>query len=590
MLTRWKLTRWGYLVVAVFVIAVLFVASCGGAEPTATPVPTKAPAPTATAVPPTTTPVTPVQSTPTLAPSPILAAPTATLTRVPPTPTATPSIKRGGILRAWSTSDPSNLDPIQIATVFTQQLTSLVYNNPFFFDPHAPGEQKPVPDLATSAVLSADGLTWTLKVRPGVTWSDSQAVTSADFKISLERIVNPPKGVTSVNSSLYQVIDTVEAPDPNTVVIRLKQPSAPFLSLVSWAWAAVMPKHILDQNPKALEQTMLGSGPYILKEWAKGVSLTFARNPNYFKPGLPYLEGVQYAIIADAAAQTAALMTRQLDVTGWGSRGITRDEANQLKSRYPNGKVYETVCGCPIPMRFNMTKPPFNDLRVRQAFFLASDQNLIRQLYLNGLGQTGGYMPRGEWSLPNVDELPMVVGPKPADIERAKKLLADAGYSNGFETTYTGPALPFYDGVGIAYQTALKKIGVTVKMVQLAYPATFFDQLAKGNFDFGIELAAFPLNDPNSWLSIWTTGDSRNYGGFSDATVDALYQQQAVTVDPTKRKELVIKLQQRLLELMPGFPSLHLVFQNFFQDYVRNYDGPGFLYDNLRLEDIWLDK
>jgi peptide/nickel transport system substrate-binding protein len=193
--------------------------------------------------------------------------------------------QKGGVLRVALAGDPPSLDMHQEQTFLVTIPFSPVYNTLVVFDPH--GYPNIIGDLAKSWTLSNDKMTWTFTLHQGVKFHDGSELTSADIKASWDKIISPPEGVLSPRKSLYQMVKSIEAPDPSTVVFRLHYASPSFLSMLAHPANFIYAKKYLDQDPNYYKQHAMGSGPFKLKEYVRGASIEMERNPNYWKPGLP---------------------------------------------------------------------------------------------------------------------------------------------------------------------------------------------------------------------------------------------------------------------------------------------------------------
>lgn len=571
----------------VMLAAMLVVSSCAPAAPTSLGTP-----PQSALSSPTPVTAAPETSRPSVATTPTPVRSTAGV----PSPTAVQkkSPRYGGVLRLWAEADPGALDPHQDNTsIRGVALFALAYSGLLMWDPHSPADQKAIPDLAESWNVSGDGLIWTFKLKPGVTFSDGSPLTAADVKFTYDRIMSPPKGVRSAYAGLWKGVQSIDAPDDRTVEIRLAQPKAFLLPLVTWNSSLITPRRVLEADQQALKQKTVGTGPFILKDWKKSVSFTFEKNPNYFKKGLPYLDGIQSIVIPDSSTQFAALRTGKVHMSGYGSRGLSTTEATQLKKEVPDAQVWRYGCGCLGRLLFNVQKKPLNDVRVRQAAALVLDGKLAIDLAYEGVGAVGGFIPvESYWSLPK-DELqrawPVVRGPTADEIARAKKLMADAGYKDGVTTTYMQSSTPTYEEQMLAIKKQLELIGFKVNAIVRQYPAQFNEALAAGAFEVTGQPTVASVLDPDVYLGMYVTSDPQNFGNFSDAQVDDLYKRQSQTVDREQRRQLVWQLQRRLMETVPAVIYVHREFTHAAISQVRNYEGPRpMLYDNLRFEDVWL--
>jgi peptide/nickel transport system substrate-binding protein len=344
----------------------------------------------------------------------------------------------GAILRVALAADPPSLDMHQETAFAVAQPMGAVYNNLIAFDPH--NYPQIIGDLAQSWTISDDYLSYTFTLHEGVKFHDGSELTSADVKTSWDRIVAPPEGVISTRRSNYQMIKSIEAPDRKTVVFRLHHPSPSFLSTLAHPANFIFAKKYLDQDPQYYKSQAVGTGPFMLKNYVRGSYIELERNPNYWKKGVPYLDGITYFIIKDTSARAKALRSGRVDAE---LRYLPRSEADAIKEQLGD----KIVVAAPRPsnthgVTFNVDKKPFDDERVRKALTLAIDRyDMAKTLApLTGLETVGGLLhPDTPWALDGeeLQALPGYGKDYEANLREATRLLAEAGYPNGFQTVLT---------------------------------------------------------------------------------------------------------------------------------------------------------
>jgi peptide/nickel transport system substrate-binding protein len=278
--------------------------------------------------------------------------------------------QRGGILKVSLSGDPPSLDMHQESTFFVDIPMSTVYTDLVVFDPH--GFPKIIGYLAKSWEKSEDGKTWTFKLHEGVKFHDGTEMTSADVKDSWDHIYNPPKGFISTRRTDYQMIESIDAPDKYTVVFHLKYPAASFLSMLAAPPNFIYAKADMDKGPDWHKKNANGTGPFKLKKYLRGSSLEVERNPNYFKEGLPYMDGVKYFMIKDLSASAKSVRSGRTDVEFRGFppaevEAMVKQMGDKLVVRYPKAMGQWGVA-------INVDKKPFDDERVRRALGLALDR------------------------------------------------------------------------------------------------------------------------------------------------------------------------------------------------------------------------
>ncbi len=437
--------------------------------------------------------------------------------RAAPAALAEEKPQRGGVLRVALAGDPPSLDMHQESTFLVDIPFSTVYNTLIVYDPH--GYPKIIGDLAKSWTVSDDKMTYTFTLHQGVKFHDDSPLTSAD--------VIPPEGVVSPRKTLFQAIQSIEAPDLYTVVFRLHYPSASFLSMLAHPACFIYAKKYLDQDPHWYKRNAMGSGPFKLKQYVHGASIEMERNPKYWKQGLPYLDGIKYYIITDDGARAKAIRSDRADVE---FRGFPPAEVEAIKGQMGD-KITVAYPGQPGQwgIAFNVDKKPFDDERVRKAMSLAIDRyDMAKTLTpLTGLDTVSGLIPpHAPWAL-SPEELQALPGfgkDFQANLQEAKYLLAEAGYPDGFKTVLMNRSikLPYID-LGVYLVSAWKKVGIEAEH-KLEESASWTK--SRNNRDFEVMVDPYGtvgVADPDELLVKFTTGAFGNYGRFSEPVADKLF-------------------------------------------------------------------
>jgi peptide/nickel transport system substrate-binding protein len=500
--------------------------------------------------------------------------------------------QKGGVLRVALAGDPPSLDMHQESTFLVDIPFSTVYNTLVTYDPH--GYPKIIGDLAKSWTLSDDKLTYTFTLHQGVTFHDDSPLTSADVKASWDRIAFPPEGIVSPRKNYFLMIKSIEAPDPYTVVFHLKSPSASFLTMLAHPANFIFAKKYLDQDPQYYRQNAMGSGPFKLKNYVRGSYIEMERNPKYWKKGLPYLDSIKYYIIRDDEARAKAIRADRVEVE---FRGFPPAAVEAIKSQMGD-KVVVAYPGQPgnWGVAFNVDKKPFDDERVRKAMSLALDRyDMAKTLKpISGLDTPAGPIsPDSAYGLKGeeLQALPGFGKDHEANLKEARRLLADAGYPDGFKTVLLNRAikLPYID-MGVYLVSAWKKIGIDAEH-RLEESATW--SKARQSRDFEVMVAPNGTNtggDPDEVLGRFITGSPQNYGRFSDPVIDKLFQQQAVELDEQKRIQIAKELQKHLINKAWWLPCMAWTRAEVRSTRIRNYEPHPNHWMNRRLEDVWLAK
>ncbi len=396
----------------------------------------------------------------------------------------------------------------------------------------------------------------------------------------------------STHKAYYQVmVEKIDAPDRDTVVFHLKYPAASFIPLMAHPARPIYAKKYLDQDPHYYKRHVMGTGPFKFKQYVRGSYLELERNPDYWVKGRPYLDGAKYFMIKDLSARAKSVRSGRTDVEFRGFppaevEAMQNQLGDQVTVRYPPPSIFWGVA-------FNMDQKPFNDERVRQALSLAVDRyEMAETLYpLSGLGTVQAiHPPDSKWGLPQevLQQLPGYGKDAEANLKEAKRLLAEAGYPNGFKTVLMNRAvkLPYID-FGVYLISSWKKIGIEAEH-KLVESASWIKDLRSRNFQLAVDPGGSISGDPDELLVRWITGEPNNYGRFSDPRVDELFQQQRREVDEAKRIELVHEMQRAIFDKSWWLQGLGWTRIEVRSSRIRNYEPHPSHWDNRRLQDVWL--
>jgi peptide/nickel transport system substrate-binding protein len=491
---------------------------------------------------------------------------------------------RGGVLTRALYNDPPSFDTMANTTGRVIAVVGPCCNGLLRYDALDP--DKIILDLAESYEVSTDGLAYTFQLRKGVKFHDGRPMTSEDVKYTFDVMRNPPKGIVSVRANLFDAVDAIIVPTAHTVRFLLKRKSPSLISNLAGGWMVVLPKHILEKGP--MEDVVVGTGPYKLKEDKRGVSIELVRNPDYHVPERPYLDGIKYFVIPDENSSFGYFRTGQIDE--WAPSGaVAEGRQKEMEGRAYTLSGVSTSSNC---LHFNAQEKPFDDIRVRLALCLAINRQESLDTVFGGGGVTAGLSMPGKWALPKA-ELQKIQGYGPfnsANIAKAKSLLAAAGFPNGFQETLLVQRIPIYEGHAIFIKDALLKIGVDLKL-SFQESAEYNTTIRKRQWKLDAGGAPFHVNDPDAMYTDSVTCDGNlNYSKLCNPKIDALFSQQSQELDPRKRVALVNQMETLALA---QYGSYKMYFRNISRMFQNNLHGLA-LHPNIdnatRFEDCWKSK
>jgi peptide/nickel transport system substrate-binding protein len=377
--------------------------------------------------------------------------------------------KQGGAAVIAFNNDLTTLDPQVGYDWQNWSVIKSIFDGLMDYDP---GTTVLTPDLAESYTVSEDGLTYTFKLRPGVKFHNGRPMTAADVKWSLKRAVNPATqspgggyfsaiaGYDDVVGGKSAELSGIATPDESTVVITLSRPDATFLHIMAINFAFVVPKEEVEKAGADWGKQPVGTGAFKFVEWVPGQRIVLERNPDHFKPGLPYLDRITFEFGLDPTVAVLKLKNGELDIVGDGIppaqfAEAMADPAN--KDLIAAGDQLHTGY-----VTMNVTIPPFDNVKVRQAVNMAINKDRIVKIINNRAVPATQALPP---AMPGYN--PDNRG-YPFDPEGAKKLLAEAGYAEGFTTELYAMNVDPNPRIAQAIQQDLAAIGITVEIKSLA--------------------------------------------------------------------------------------------------------------------------
>jgi peptide/nickel transport system substrate-binding protein len=496
--------------------------------------------------------------------------------------------KPGGVLTQVFFTDPSpNFDLHQTTTYTTVWPVAPCFNQLVQFHPDKPSDtpQDIIPDLAEK--WEQQDLSIVFSLRRDVKWHDDSGFTGEDVKATLEWIKKPFKpDRPSPRSGTQVTVDSIELPDPYTVKLNFSRPTPSYLMNVATSYYAVgQAKDLIENGEIGTGGKLVGTGPFKLKNYQRSNFVELEKNPTYHLQGQPYLDGVKTFILPDYTTRLTNFTAGQYHIII--AVELVKSDLEQIKQNAGDRIETFSIPGFTRePVFMNAARPPYNDIRVRQAINLAIDRDAAISVVKQGLARRGGYMaPHGVWTIGEA-ELRKFDGYDKPDIQKAKQLLSAAGVTTPLKAS--GTTRTDFKDYGEFVKDQLAKVGIDFNLT-LADTATAQPVLIRGDFDIGPWTIAINVDDPDAtFAEVATSKAARNWSRVYDDQIDQLYEKQSVTTDFEERKKLVQELEKRALS---QYQIAVLYFQHNNQAMaksVRDYTFHESLYANKRHEATWL--
>ena len=505
--------------------------------------------------------------------------------------------KPGGILRVWLLDSPASMSIHEESTVVAERPVMGVFNNLVLFDQHVPQNSidSIVPELAKSWSWNEDGTELAFPLHEGVKWHDGKPFTAADVKCTWEMLKGEGAEKLRVNprKAWYTNLDRITTNGDYEVTFHLKRPQPAFLALLASGMSPVYPCHV---PPKDMRQHPIGTGPFKFVEFKPNEAIRLTRNPDYWKPGLPYLDGIEYTIAKNRSTVILAFIAGKYDLTFAGS--LTVPLTHDVEKQRP-----DAICEIPpgsvsTNLIVNREKPPFDNPELRRAMALTIDRKSFVDILTDGIGLQAAAMqppPGGLWGLPKemLEQLPGY-GP---DIEKnraaARDIMKKLGYGpdRQMKVTVSTRDIPPYRDPAVILIDQLKEIYIDGDLEPLD-TTQWYPRVMRKDYTVALNLNGTYVDDPDALLyENYACGGVGNYNAYCNPEIDKLIDRQSMEANQEKRKQLVWEIERRLTE-DGARPLVYFNRGGICRDpKVKNLTVTvNSIYNGWRMEDVWLDS
>lgn len=485
----------------------------------------------------------------------------------------------GGALTFGLAAEPTTMDPYIQNGTHGRTVKLAIFRGLYNYNENGELEA----ELAQSYEANDDLTAYTFKLRDAK-FHNGDPVTAEDVKYTFERILDPDSAATFKTE--LSIIDSIEVVDEKTITFQLKEPSAPFVHFTALPESVIVSKAYTEANIDDIATKPMGAGPFRFVSWAQGSNIIVEKFDDYYKEGKPYLDKIEFQFYTDENTRVNALRAGDVDLietVPWKDADSIGNTKN-LKLASANGPF--------MALQFNTDFEPFSKPEVRQAIAYGIDRSAILNTAFSGRGEEiyGMAILEGYMGYDKKFENYFEYNP-----EKAKELLAEAGYPNGFKATLLSTSqYGMHEQTAVAVQSELKKIGIEVEL-ELPDWATRINKNVEGDYQFLVAGTSGDITDGDWMSNFYTGGPARlnNSANFDDEQINQLLKDGRKEADPAKREEIYKQLIERAMELSP-FVYLSWREQSYgMQDYVNGFDNiQGFLsfQSGVSLEETSVEK
>jgi peptide/nickel transport system substrate-binding protein len=504
--------------------------------------------------------------------------------------------KHGGILKIYHRETPPSLSIHEEATFSVNIPMMAVFNNLVLYDQHKPQNSMNtiVPELATSWVWDKSNTALTFKLRQGVRWHDGKPFTAKDVKCTFDLIQGKAQDKFRKNPrrGWFDNVTEVTINGDDEATFHLKRPQPSLLAMLASGYTPIYPCHV---SAAQMRTHPIGTGPFKFVEEKQNESIKFTKNADYWKKGLPYLDGIEFPIIKNRATAVLAFVAGKVDVTF--PTQLTSALIADVKKQDPTAICDLEPINVSTNLIINRDVPPFNNLELRKAVAMALDRKAFIDIILQGHGDMGGALlppPEGVWGMPP-DVLKTIpgYGDVKKDREEARAIMKKLGYgpdkplkikvSTRNLATYRDPAVVLID--------QLKDIYISAELEPVESGA-WFAKVARKDYMVGLNLTGNGIDDPDqAFYENYACNSQRNYTHYCNKDLEKLFDEQSQMTDVAKRKKLVWEIDKKLQEDVARPILFHAREGACWKPYVKNMTiMSNSSYNGYRYEDIWLDK
>jgi peptide/nickel transport system substrate-binding protein len=502
--------------------------------------------------------------------------------------------KAGGILQMLDFASPASMSIHEESTITAGIPMMGAFNNLVLFDQHVPQNSMAsiVPDLATAWSWGEDGRELTFTLHQGVKWHDGKPFTAADVKCTWDRLrgVDADKFRLNPRKAWYRNVADITTSGDRQVTFHLKQPQPYLIALLASGQSPVYPCHV---STAQMRQHPIGTGPFKFVEYKPNEHIRVTRNPDYWKPGLPYLDGIEYTIIANTATQLLAFAAGKLDFTF-----ATIPLLNDVKSQVPDAVCDVVMDNNSRDLLINPAAPPFDKPELRRALALSFDRQAFIDILADGQGAMGGAMlppPDGIWGLtPDVLQTLPGYGPDVAkNRAEGRAMMQKLGYGpdNRLAVKLSTRNVAGYRDAAVVAISQLREIYVDAEL-DIIDTANYFPRIMRKDYKLAVEVSTGGLDDPDQkFYENYACGAERNLTGYCDPETDKLIEAQSMEADPGKRRDLVWQIERRLAADGSRPVLLYSRFASCKQRRVKDLvTVTNSRFNGWRFEDVWLDR
>ena len=505
--------------------------------------------------------------------------------------------RHGGTVKIYHRDSPPSGSIHEEATNSTNIPFMGVFNNLVIYDQQVPQNSMDsiVPELATSWAWSDDRKTLTFQLRDGVKWHDGKPFSSKDVKCTWDMLTGKSEVRLRKNprQSWYKNLDKVITKGDREVAFHLKRPQPSFIALLAAGYSPVYPCHV---SPADMRSRPIGTGPFKLAEFEQNQYIKLVKNPDYWKKGLPYVDGIDFNIITSRSTRILAFVAGEYDMTY--PLDVTIPLVKDVKSQAPDAICAVVPTNVSRNLIVNRDAAPFDNPGIRRAMALAIDRKAFIDILSEGKGDAGGAMlppPEGIWGMPA--EMLRTLPGYGEDVEKnraeAREIMESLGYGpdKRLKVPVATRNIAVYRDPAVILIDQLREIYIDGEL-EVVETANWHAKVARKDYKVGMNLTGSGVDDPDqNFYENYACDSERNYTEYCNPELEKLFDAQSMEQDRERRKRMVWEIDRKLQEDGARPIIYHERSATCWHPHLKGHVPMiNSAYNGYRFEDLWLDR
>jgi peptide/nickel transport system substrate-binding protein len=502
--------------------------------------------------------------------------------------------KAGGILQMPGFASPASMSIHEESTIAAGIPLMGVFNNLVLFDQHVAQNSLAsiIPDLASDWSWDETGVALTFRLRQGVKWHDGRPFTAADVKCTWDALAGKGGEKFRVNprKSWYRNLDDITTNGDYEVTFHLKRPQPYLIALLASGQSPVYPCHV---PLREMRSHPIGTGPLKFVEYKPNEHIRVVRNPDYWKPGRPYLDGIETTIIPSVSTRALAFVAGKFDMIQ-----LLMAQLKDVRAQAPQAACDVVMDNNSRDLLINRAVPPFDNLELRRAMALSLDRRAFIDILTEGQGAVGGSImppPDGVWGMPPevLHTLPGYGPDVQKNLTAAQAIMRQLGYGpdKRLAVKVSTRDVPGYRDAAVIAISQLREIYIDGEL-ELIDTANWFPRVMRKDYKVGVTVSEGGLDEPDQkFYETYVCGADRNYTGYCNEETDRLIDRQSMEADTDKRRKLVWDVERKLAEDTSRPVLLYSRFATCMQPRLKGLTTmTNSRFNGWRMEDLWLDR